>query len=515
MIVKKAVIILVVLLIIAGCARSEPINTGESEPEQSVSVGAEPKPVPNVPINTKPDTPESEADVYFSLKDELALNITSMETSPDPSNHAGEFVNVFVEMLGYRQSLEDFNETMDLTNDGVYCAGRIDVWPVFSYGGTNYRVVKLRVDTIANEKMYIQIYDDESIESQWIYEYQNEGGTEGKIVYCEFVHDVDKAYLVIIHEESSIDTSNSYYLVNYEINGYELGNYNALSWEFSNHAWTVSENIYIYYHSELKRTKITPMISQFPAYDCQYAFEYSIFAVSLNNKNKDEISLIFHDGFWVVDTASPSALTQLKAYYEAMAIACGWLDDHTDLTSYAIHDYSALPYEIPPPTYFLLGEEYYMFSMSAQWDKEPVYSHCILVNADTGELLSYYYENEYGSDRQQGTVIVETMDDWYSGKHVAYAPALLTADEAMAIYDDWMNDRFGNQAYSPEIPLNRESYGRYVIFGEQYYYFHAEDGMNYWFNLLVNMETGDLLFVLTTDGMFGEEYVMTMDDWLN
>ena len=76
---KKTVVILVVLIIITGCAKSEPVNTGEPEPEQSVPVSTEPKPVPNVPIIIEPDTPDPEIDVYLSLKDELALNITRME----------------------------------------------------------------------------------------------------------------------------------------------------------------------------------------------------------------------------------------------------------------------------------------------------------------------------------------------------------------------------------------------------------------------------------------------------
>ena len=107
------------------------------------------------------------------------------------------------------------------------------------------------------------------------------------------------------------------------------------------------------------------------------------------------------------------------------------------------------------------------------------------------------------------------MDDWYNDKTAVYAPARLTADEAVAVYNAWMNDHSSDHAFAAEFSLARETYGRYVIFGEQYYYFHMDGSTYYWHNILVNMETGDLLSLSIDDGMFGGEYVMTMDDWLS
>ena len=204
-------------------------------------------------------------------------------------------------------------------------------------------------------------------------------------------------------------------------------------------------------------------------------------------------------------TTPPSEPT-LLTYDEARAICGAWLDDHADLTSYSIPDYD--PYEIPPPTYSLFGTDYYEFCVSYSWDEAYAngHLHYILVHAETGELLSRFIIITEGERR---TVTVELLDDWYTGEHAAYPPALLTADEAMAIYDAW-RDKHGD--YS-EYSLNRQSYGQYVIFGEQYYYFHAEDGYMYWYNILVHMETGELLFMMIEDGMFGGEHVMQLDYW--
>ena len=503
---NKIMIIPVILLILAGCAKSEPINTSESDSA----------PVANVPGNPGPDNPGSEIDVYLSLKDELALNITLMETSLDPWNYAGELIGVFEEMLSYRQSLDDFNGSMYLSNGGGLSAGRIDVLPVFSHGEMSYRVVKLFVNTIANEKMYIQIYNDESIKSQWIYEYQNEGGIEGEILYCEFVHDLDKTLLIIIHEESGIESNNSYFLVNYEIDGFELSNYNALYRELKDDTWTVSENTY--YHAGLKRTEINPVISRQPPHDRKYEFEYNTFIISLNNHSNDEISVYLYRGFWDVSTTSPNILARINAYYDALAVVNAWLDEHHYLASYTTHEYDFHPpYDIPPPRFSLLGTDYYKFTMSYQRDREPVYSHSILVPADSGELLSYYSENSLEKSTQfgTGTVTIDLMDNWLAGGHTQYAPALLTAEEAVEIYNSWMKNRFGENTDFSGFSLNRQSYGKYVVFGEQYYFFPTEDHTTFWYNILVNMVTGEMFFVAMHDGMFWAEDIMTLDDWFD
>lgn len=209
----------------------------------------------------------------------------------------------------------------------------------------------------------------------------------------------------------------------------------------------------------------------------------------------------------------------LLTYDEAMAIARAWLDDHTDLpSSYTIHDWSNPPDEIPPPTYSLFGIEYYEFPMVSNWDEtySNGYVHYVLVHAETGELLSSYCDFYLGTDgKDLRDVSIEELDDWYNDSHAAYTPAVLSADESIAIYDVWKNERYGDNPDYSGLDLHRKSYGKYEIFGEQYYYFRAEDSTKYWYNILVHMGTGELLHVTIYDGMFGGEDVMLLDDWFD
>jgi len=211
---------------------------------------------------------------------------------------------------------------------------------------------------------------------------------------------------------------------------------------------------------------------------------------------------------------APNELT----YEEAMAIAQAWLDDHPDLSAYFNGDWSYDPYEIPPPTYSLFGTQYYEFILSSNGEEaeDAWYSHIILVPAETGELLSMYCDIRFGVDWLYiEDVYVTLLDDWYNGGHATYPPARVTAQEALAVYAAWRDDHFDDDSYFSDITLNEELYGTYVIFGEPYYYFKPETGMPYWYNILVHMETGELLFVEMCDGMFWEEYVMPLDDWFN
>lgn len=531
MVVLKTAVVFILLLIMTGCVRGwpppglgeqpntgEPADTSVPEPEQSETSGSAPEPTPASPAGsgTGQAAPGAKVDDYDFLKDELANNIALMESAQDPFNYAGELSDAFAEMLGFRQSLKDFFEPMNLTNDGAYSAGWIDVWPVFTQDGMSYRVVKLSVNSSANERMYVQIYNDDYFESQWIYEYQNEGGVEGEIVFCGFVQESNATYLIIIHEESGIDSKNSCYLVNYEVYGSEIRNYEALYREYTNEAWSVRgvNNRSL----KLNRTEVTPLTSSYLPGARRCVFDYNMFEVSLNNADNDVITLTFDNGFWEPSTYTPSALTRLRAYYDAIAIAEGWLDAHTDIIEYTVHDYSYLPYEIPPTTYGFLEEEYYELPTTYKRRYEPERYIVILVPAESGELLAHYTNIVSEPGGLQWATIVETMDDWYNGVHAAYTPPLLSAEGALEVFESWMvnnlsEDDYNN--YSTRCRLSRDVYGSYEMLGEQYYYFRAEEGMNYWYNILVHMQTGEVLFLLITDGMFGEEVVMQANDWFN
>jgi hypothetical protein len=206
------------------------------------------------------------------------------------------------------------------------------------------------------------------------------------------------------------------------------------------------------------------------------------------------------------EASEPTLLT----FDEAREICATWLENHTDVPKEYFDEYVVDPYEIPPPTYYLFDVPYYKFHVSYSMDGASGFSHDILVQAETGALLSLY---EVWSDEKLQTATVELLDDWYAGEPAAFPPARLTADEAVAVYDAWLQEHPGNAEYSTDYSIDKQSNSTYVLFGEQYYYFHAKDGWMYWYNILVHMETGELLFIMIEDGMFGGTTIMPLDDW--
>ncbi len=212
---------------------------------------------------------------------------------------------------------------------------------------------------------------------------------------------------------------------------------------------------------------------------------------------------------------SPTQTPYTQAFLtfdEARKICSSWLENHDDVPSHTFHEWVYDPYEIPPPTYFLFGEPYYEFPVSNSWAGASGFSHLILVQAKTGELLSLY---KWGTDQKHLMTTIELLDDWYSGEPAISAPASLTSDEAISIYNAWLYEHSDNQGYSGEYSIDAQANDTYVLFGEQYYRFHAKDDQKYWYNILVNMETGKLLFMMITDGMFSETSIELLDEWYN
>lgn len=204
--------------------------------------------------------------------------------------------------------------------------------------------------------------------------------------------------------------------------------------------------------------------------------------------------------------SSPTLLT----FDEAREICATWLENHTDVPSEYFDEWVVDPYEIPPPTYYLFNVPYYKIFVSNCLDGASKFSHDILVQAETGALLSL---SEVWLDENLQTTTVELLDDWYAAETAASAPASLTADEAIAVYDAWLQEHSDNPNDTAEYSLDKQSNSKFVLFGEQYYYFKAEDGWMYWYNILVHMETGELLFMMIEDGMFGGTTIMPLDDW--
>ena len=88
------------------------------------------------------------------------------------------------------------------------------------------------------------------------------------------------------------------------------------------------------------------------------------------------------------------------------------------------------------------------------------------------------------------------------------APAGLSASEAKAIYDAWLEDHDELAGYT----LGDEA-ETYEWQDGQYYLFHAENPTYYWYNILVDMETGELLFMMMSDGEYPETIVQPLDGW--
>jgi len=113
------------------------------------------------------------------------------------------------------------------------------------------------------------------------------------------------------------------------------------------------------------------------------------------------------------------------------------------------------------------------------------------------------------------TQTVVPLDDWYNGESVTYPQALLTADDAIDIYDAWVEARTDDPALLGLYSLDRYFYSTYELLGEQYYHFSAEDDYLYWYNILVNANSGEMLFLMTSDGMFPETVIETLDEWVD
>ena len=91
------------------------------------------------------------------------------------------------------------------------------------------------------------------------------------------------------------------------------------------------------------------------------------------------------------------------------------------------------------------------------------------------------------------------------------AIGLLTAGEAKAAYDAWLDEHANLSSYT----LSGQTAEVYEYYGEQYYLFHTEDTLTYWYNILVHPDTGELLIMVTSDGEESETEIEPLDNWYN
>ena len=185
---------------------------------------------------------------------------------------------------------------------------------------------------------------------------------------------------------------------------------------------------------------------------------------------------------------------------EARAICSAWLDNQTALPAYTIIDHvDIFMGETYPPICFF-GDLYYYFEVDGVFD----FRFAILVHVETGEALFRTSTLETGNalfgtstNGEHITVTVGLLDDWhYRERGAAYTP-MLSIDEALGFHDSWINNRADGEYTLGS--LKRSTNETYELFGERYYLFRDE-GYTYWNNILVHMETGELLIMLIEDG---------------
>ena len=106
------------------------------------------------------------------------------------------------------------------------------------------------------------------------------------------------------------NVSPDYRIVNYELDGREIRNYNALrEGVVSNNVWTVIEEFYdsvndneYLPYSVITRVLLTDTYNETLSQDTngQLSFEGNKLTITMENDAKDEIFLLFVDGFWEV-----------------------------------------------------------------------------------------------------------------------------------------------------------------------------------------------------------------------
>ena len=349
---RRVMAVFLFVLLMTGCTNSTPsetesldivsdeptmitLNTVDITPSEAIDIPSNiMETFPGEIVNTESDAPEAppvetdnaspdsiERKDYYELKAEFEKEIEKA-IQKDEIGYAWGIMQVFEEMLNYRESLEDINKEL-----GSFYSKSDDfkMWiyeaAVFSAGNTNYRVLMFGAWNIPLDGLYIQVYNDEYVESYKLRQYVHEGGTYDSMLYCGFIQETNKNYLVIIdktYHEASDDTT--YTLVNYEINGKDINNYTALKEDVSTGVWTVKE----IYDESYNTTSVRISFSHValwpdswwdPGYDSEESFSGNAFTIFLNNQGKDEVTLLFSDGFWEILAIRDDEVTDEHAMY--------------------------------------------------------------------------------------------------------------------------------------------------------------------------------------------------------
>ena len=184
---------------------------------------------------------------------------------------------------------------------------------------------------------------------------------------------------------------------------------------------------------------------------------------------------------------------------EARAILQTWLEHHP-------FQFGAM---LEPEEYMLSGEtqgepyseggdDYYRFYVGIVMAGVAR----ILVHQETGEL--------FHSESRSSSTWFAPIDVWYDSDHAAGA-APISAYDAWVIYDVWLDRNWELNDYTIDL----HSYEIYELDGEYYYWFRANNPEWYWYNILVNMYPGEILFMMISDGEYPVVEIEPLDDFYN
>ena len=200
----------------------------------------------------------------------------------------------------------------------------------------------------------------------------------------------------------------------------------------------------------------------------------------------DTIIVDTNKGYSYGGGAAETMLTPLRAGLILQA----WVESHP----------FQLGSELDPSSdgYSIGGDGYYRFKLSII--KLGVAE--ILVNDETGKL--------YHLSPPTSSAAFEPIDDWYNREHAAGAPAI-SAEKARTMYETWIETR-PSMSHFVLSPLPNKIY---EIDGNYYYWFWADYYEWYWYNVLIDINSGNMLYMMISDGEETYIEIEPLDDFFD
>jgi len=190
----------------------------------------------------------------------------------------------------------------------------------------------------------------------------------------------------------------------------------------------------------------------------------------------------------IPEPIDPSTPETLLIVDEAREILHAWVDSHPFQLSGSLEPES--------DDHTVDGVEYYRFYLEI----ERFGVSEILVHKETGKLFHLI---------SPGNTTFEPLDDWYDKNHSPklYEISLIEA-EAREIAQVWLEDHPIKEPNILEL-----DYDNAIVDGEEYFAFYLDSHEMYWFSILVQKETGELLCRVRSDGEFPTVDIEPLDDW--